>query len=229
MSCQYTCQLEGRRGTDHPSPEPRHSPSGQHDQLVAPVWHTRDPGKQARPWKWIGLQGRPARPGHLQMRQQSLAGMALQEGWVVIRQQESRERRDWDLPRRQAGQRRFSAWNPVSRQQPGRRRCPIRTHIRRPKRPPLLYFAAVLTVRSVRISLLTSGTKRARTADLLHAIWRQHVHPRPSVQVTVPACPRQSPGIRTRCGTSCCTHLPTDSGPGHHGRHVLPPRRIAEL
>ena len=44
--------------------------------------------------------------------------------------------------------------------------APIRTHVRRPTRPPLLYFAAVLAVRLVRISLLTSGAKRARTADL---------------------------------------------------------------
>ena len=53
--------------------------------------------------------------------------------------------------------------------------CPIRTHIRRPKWPPLLYSPAVLTVRIVRISLLTSGAKRARTADLLHAISGQAV------------------------------------------------------
>src|SRR3984957_20974832 len=47
---------------------------------------------------------------------------------------------------------------------------PDRIHVRRPGWPPLLYFAAVLAVRTVRISLLTSGAKRARTADLLHAM-----------------------------------------------------------
>ena len=85
---------------------------------------------------------------------------------------------------------------------PASARCPIRTHIRRPTRPPLLYFAAVLPVRVVRISLLTSGAKRARTADLLHAIWRQHVHPRPSVQVTVLPRPRTSARVRVSCCTS---------------------------
>ena len=81
--------------------------------------------------------------------------------------------------------------------------CPIRTHIRRPRRPPLLYFPAVLAVRVVRISILTSGAKRARTADLLHAIWRQHVHPRPSVQVTVLLRPCAATCVRT----GCCTFL----------------------
>src|ERR1700733_5015956 len=47
---------------------------------------------------------------------------------------------------------------------------PDRTHIRRPTPPPLLYFPAVPAVRCVRISLLTCGAKRARTADLLHAM-----------------------------------------------------------
>ena len=69
-------------------------------------------------------------------------------------------------------------------------------------RPPLLYFPAVLPVRFVRISLLTSGAKRARTADLLHAIWRQHVHPRPYPQVTVLPRPCKSPRVRVSCCTS---------------------------
>ena len=38
---------------------------------------------------------------------------------------------------------------------PAGARCPIRTHIRRPKRPPLLCFPAVLAVLVVRISFLT--------------------------------------------------------------------------
>jgi hypothetical protein len=83
-----------------------------------------------------------------------------------------------------------------------RGRCPIRTHVRRPTRPPLLYFPAVLPVRFVRIRLLTCGAKRARTADLLHAIWRQHVHPRPSVQVTVLPRPLESARVRVSCCTS---------------------------
>jgi hypothetical protein len=97
----------------------------------------------------------------------------------------------------------FSAWNPgVLPAAPADGRCPIRTHIRRPTRPPLLYFAAVLTVRHVRIRLLTCGAKRARTADLLHAICRQHVHPRPSVQVTVLPRPRKSARVQVSCCTS---------------------------
>jgi hypothetical protein len=54
----------------------------------------------------------------------------------------------------------------------------------------------------VRILPLNRWSKRARTADLLHAIWRQHVHPRPYPQVTVPASTPRSTGIRTRCCTS---------------------------
>jgi hypothetical protein len=69
-------------------------------------------------------------------------------------------------------------------------------------RPALLYFRAVSAVRSIRISLLTSGAKRARTADLLHAIWRQHVHPRLSVQATVLPRPRESARVRVSCCTS---------------------------
>jgi hypothetical protein len=41
-----------------------------------------------------------------------------------------------------------------------------------------------------------------RTPDLLHAIQRQPIHPRVSVQVTVPTSTRRSTGIPTRCGTS---------------------------
>jgi hypothetical protein len=61
-----------------------------------------------------------------------------------------------------------------------RGRYPIRTYVRRPNRPPLLYFPAALSVRTTRISPLTSGTKQARTADLLHAC-------------EPPACPRPTP------------------------------------
>jgi hypothetical protein len=44
-------------------------------------------------------------------------------------------------------QRRISVWSPVSCQQPRRGKTPDRTHVRRPDRPPLLYFAAVLALR----------------------------------------------------------------------------------
>jgi hypothetical protein len=40
-----------------------------------------------------------------------------------------------------------------------------------------------------------------RTPDLLHAIQWQHVHRSPSVQVTVPGRPHQSPGIQAGCCT----------------------------
>ena len=50
--------------------------------------------------------------------------MALQEGRVAPRQQESRDRSGGDLPRRQADQRRFSTRNPVSCQQPQPGRMP---------------------------------------------------------------------------------------------------------
>ena len=43
----------------------------------------------------------------------------------------------------------------------------------------------------------------ARTADLVHAIWRQHVHPRVSLQVTVLPRSRKSAGVRV----SCCTFV----------------------
>jgi hypothetical protein len=89
----------------------------------------------------------------------------------------------------------------ASSPRPGR--YPIRTHVRRPIGPSLLYFAAVLAVRFVRIMLLTSGAKEIRTPDLLHAIWRQHVHPRPSPQVTV--LPR--PCTATRVPLCCCTSV----------------------
>jgi hypothetical protein len=44
--------------------------------------------------------------------------------------------------------------------------------------------------------------KRARTADLLHAIWRQHVHPRPYPQVTVLPRPPKSARVQVCCCTS---------------------------
>ena len=52
---------------------------------------------------------------------------------------------------------------------------------------------------------MISGAKRARTADLLHAIWRQHVHPRPSLQVTVLTRPCEAPASAPVAVLSCCT------------------------
>jgi hypothetical protein len=69
----------------------------------------------------------------------------------------------------------------------------------------LLYFAAVLAVRTIRISLLTSGAKEIRTPDLLHAIWRQHVHPRPSPQVTVPTSTCAATSVPCVAVLPCCT------------------------
>jgi len=54
---------------------------------------------------------------------------------------------------------------------------------------------------AVRITLLTSGAKGTRTPDPLLANNRQHVHPRPSPQVTVLERVSASPWIRTCCGT----------------------------
>ncbi len=50
--------------------------------------------------------------------------------------------------------------------------------------------------------VLPGGAKEIRTPDLLHAIWRQHVHPRPSPQVTVLPRPHECARVRVSCGTS---------------------------
>ena len=54
---------------------------------------------------------------------------------------------------------------------------------------------------AVRIIPLTCGAKGTRTPDPLRANNRQHVHPRPSPQVTVPQRVSASLQIRTCCGT----------------------------
>ncbi len=53
-----------------------------------------------------------------------------------------------------------------------------------------------------------------RTPDLLHAIRRQHVHPHPSVQVTVPARPPWSASVRAG---RCTFLLYQSSGQAHRG------------
>ena len=54
--------------------------------------------------------------------------------------------------------------------------------------------------------------------DLLHA-WRQHVHPRPPVQVTVLTRPCAATSVRVRCGTSVLAARAADHGSGYfaHG------------
>jgi hypothetical protein len=52
-----------------------------------------------------------------------------------------------------------------------------------------------------RIISLTCGAKGTRTPGLLHAISRQHVHPRLSPQVTVPQRPPATARVPARCGT----------------------------
>jgi hypothetical protein len=81
-----------------------------------------------------------------------------------------------------------------------RRSGPTRMRVRHLKRSRLLYFAAVLSGPLVRISLLTCGVKGTRTPDLLLANNRQHVHPRPSPQVTVPGRAPGSTQIQACCG-----------------------------
>ena len=58
-------------------------------------------------------------------------------------------------------------------------------------------------------SLSWCGAMGIRTPDLLHAIQRQHVHPRLSVQVTVSGRPHESSGIQA----GCCTFVLYGSGP----------------
>jgi hypothetical protein len=80
-------------------------------------------------------------------------------------------------------------------------RSRARTRVRHLMRSRLRYFAAVLPGPTVRIWLLTCGAKETRTPDPLLANNRQHVHPRPSPQVTVPERVSASLQIRTCCGT----------------------------
>jgi hypothetical protein len=103
----------------------------------------------------------------------------------------------------------------------------------------LLYFAAVQSVPAVRISLLTSGARGTRTPDPLLANRRQHVHERPSPQVTVlgraPASvqiragcctfplysPAGSAGVQERCTTACrVSRFPPSAAPGDRRSEV---------
>jgi len=66
---------------------------------------------------------------------------------------------------------------------------------------PRLNLVAVWREARVFTEAERAALELARTPDLLHAISRQHVHPRPSPQVTVPAGAPRSAGVRVRCGT----------------------------
>jgi hypothetical protein len=66
----------------------------------------------------------------------------------------------------------------------------------------------------IRIILLTCGAMGIRTPDLLHAISRQHMHARPSPQVTVPACLPWPASVRTGC---CTSVLYQSAGQPHRG------------
>jgi hypothetical protein len=69
------------------------------------------------------------------------------------------------------------------------------------------------------ICLNWGGATGIRTPDLLHAISRQHVHPRPSMQVTVPGRAHESSGIRAGCGTFLLYRA--EPAPfAHSGRHA---------
>ncbi len=60
---------------------------------------------------------------------------------------------------------------------------------------------------------LTSGAKETRTPDALLANNRQHVHQRPSPQVTVPERVSASLQIRTCCGTFVLYSPPEPTAP----------------
>ncbi len=64
---------------------------------------------------------------------------------------------------------------------------------------------------NIRIMLLTCGAKGTRTPDPLLANNRQHVHPRPSPQVSVPERPSESASVRTGCGTFLLYSAPHQS------------------
>ena len=101
----------------------------------------------------------------------------------------------WMAPPRRLGACRLAS-------SPHHGRCLIRTDVRRPIRPPVLYFAAA-SFYSICSNFASDlgGAKEIRTPDLLHAIWRQHVHPRPSPQVTVLTRPCAATSVHLRCGT----------------------------
>ena len=98
------------------------------------------------------------------------------------------------------------------RPQPPGGRSATRMRVRHLHRSRLRYFAAVQPPPAVRIMFLTSGAKGTRTPDPLLANNRQHVHPRPSPQVTIPERVSASLQIRTCCGTSVL-YSPPESTP----------------
>ena len=83
VAAQRTSGAQGRTGTIG-VPGPRAEPTiTEHTTLTSGIGS----------WEWVGPPGRPAQLDYLQMRQQSLAGMALQEARVVLRQQVTEQTR----------------------------------------------------------------------------------------------------------------------------------------
>ena len=68
---------------------------------------------------------------------------------------------------------------------------------RKPRRPP----TALSGQRSCGAQFRPHGSAAKRRMYFLHAISRQHVHPRLSPQVTVPQRPPATARVPARCGT----------------------------
>jgi len=90
---------QARRAAPRRNPAPercsapvRPAPDGHHRRAEPAVSERATLASGRGSWEWTRPPGQPARLDYLQMRQQSLAGMALQEGRVVTRWQESRDR-----------------------------------------------------------------------------------------------------------------------------------------
>ena len=174
----------GLRPRRSPAPERRSAgltPLARRARVPRSPQRARGPRGQAHSWEWTGSPGQPAHLDYLQMRQQSLGPMTRRCAQVTDRLV-------------------------LAGSAPGVRR-PSQRKMSDPSTGTAAHAAAVAVLScctresAVRIRPLTCGAKRARTADLLHAIWRQHVHPRPSMQVTVLPRPRRSARVRTSCGT----------------------------
>jgi hypothetical protein len=86
---------------------------------------------------------------------------------------------------------------PPARSKPGSNACAASQAV------PVAVLCCCTLGLAVRIMLLTCGAKGTRTPDPLLANNRQHVHLRPSLQVTVPGRPPGSMQIRA----CCCTFL----------------------
>jgi hypothetical protein len=148
------------------------------------------------------LTGRTGWPDPLHRRQESPARRRHATAPVQVSREWAKERSSWSDHYRSV----LVCGLSRSCQQLRRRRSQISAAGERHRLAALLYFAAVpgpwITGSGFRIYLSDlGGAKGIRTPDLLHAISRQHVHPRPSMQVTVPGRAHESSGIRAGCGT----------------------------